>query len=341
MRKFFLFLFFLGGLTGFPATAEEVLTPQEHIRGSEQTYLTFPEWFLVHSPAEYAEFLQENNPSDFPYFGHIDQFWQSYGAVYDITKDKYPFNFGYHVMVSVIGTSTTVEYGLKSSYETLFGRLTEISRTGGMTQEDKLAARIAQDYVDFIRVIPWYEFDFLGALRELWTETGFWGKDNIRKWERKYALTTEYGAKAIYGWVIKKLTKMGYEPPLPVTVAVVDHYPQKIETDFPEVTLVKRLEANRAIITLPRYDAFKNHSMALAKAGVEFEEIAGNRSKIVISILVPCEWKGEKYNALMVQPILTRPDIKRVVLTVPVAALGKTLLALNQPDIELEHIYDF
>ena len=36
-------------------------------------------------------------------------------------------NPGYHLMVMVIGVSTTVEYALKSAYETLIGRLTEAS----------------------------------------------------------------------------------------------------------------------------------------------------------------------------------------------------------------------
>ena len=37
--------------------AVPVVTPEEHRRGPEQTFLTLPEWFLVHSPAEYAAFI--------------------------------------------------------------------------------------------------------------------------------------------------------------------------------------------------------------------------------------------------------------------------------------------
>ena len=66
--------------------AATAVTPEEHRRTPEQTFLTFPEWFLVHSPAEYAAFIKDQRPSDFPYFGHIDQFWQSYRAVYDAIR---------------------------------------------------------------------------------------------------------------------------------------------------------------------------------------------------------------------------------------------------------------
>src|SRR5439155_1295656 len=84
----------------------------------------------------------------------LRQFWQGYGAVYSATRKDYPFNFGYHVMVMVIGTSTTAEYALRAAYETLIGRLGELTATHGLTDEDRYAAAVAQDYVDFIRIDP-------------------------------------------------------------------------------------------------------------------------------------------------------------------------------------------
>jgi len=44
-------------LAAVAATAQPV-APPEHRRGEEQTFLTYPEWFLVHSPAEYAAFVK-------------------------------------------------------------------------------------------------------------------------------------------------------------------------------------------------------------------------------------------------------------------------------------------
>jgi hypothetical protein len=167
------------------------LTPTEHRRGGEQTFLTYPEWFLVHSPAEYAAFVKEHDPSGFPFLAHVGQFWTSYRAVYGATKNDYPFNLGYHVMVMVIGVSTTVEYAIRATYERLVGRVAEATRRGGFTEEDRFGAAYAQDYVDFIRVRPWYEYRFFPRLRALWNDTSLTGPDMIRKWERKYALTTE------------------------------------------------------------------------------------------------------------------------------------------------------
>jgi hypothetical protein len=195
--------------------ATNTVTPKEHQRPPDQTFLTFPEWFLVHSPAEYASYVKEHSPSDFPFTGHIKQFWQSYAAVYRATKEReYAFNTEYHVMIMVIGISTTVEYGLKAIYETLIGRLTELTAFHGRTAEEQFGAHVAQDYVDFIRVRPWYEYDFWRKLCELWKETDYWGPDLLRKWERKYILTSEYVVKAAYGWVIKKATQASYETPI-------------------------------------------------------------------------------------------------------------------------------
>jgi len=323
-------------------TAPSVAAPNAHQRGPEQTFLTVPEWFLVHSPAEYAEFIKSQPPSEFPYFGHVGQFWQTYGAVYDATRENYPFNAGYHVMVMVIGTSTTVEYGLKAAYETLIGRLTELTRTEGMTEEDAFAARVAQDYVDFVRVIPWYEYDFGLRLQELW-ETSLWGPDPIRKWERKYALTTEYAAKAAYGWVIKKLTKMSYDEPLPVTAVLLDRLPPVSHAELPEISELGRLPDASVLVTVPRYYPFTHYASALARDGATFLEIAGNRGQIVVSALVPTGWEAgdSGFRIFLTQPILTQPGTRRIVLTVPVNLLGPTLNRLAEPPARIEHVYDY
>src|SRR5207245_974349 len=130
---------------GIALAQNSVIAPPEHRRGAEQTFLTYPEWFLVHSPAEYAAYVRDHTPTLFPFFGHIRQFWQGYGAVYSATRKDYPFNFGYHVMVTVIGTSTTAEYALRAAYETLIGRLGELAAAHGLTDEDRYAAAVAQD----------------------------------------------------------------------------------------------------------------------------------------------------------------------------------------------------
>lgn len=294
-------------------------TPAEHRRPADQTFLTYPEWFLVFSPAEYAAHTRAHDPSTFPFLGHIRQFWQGYAAVWNATRGRYPFNGGYHVMIMVIGTSTTVEYAIRGAYETVFGRLAELTRRHGFTSEEKLAARYAQEYVDFIRVRPWYEFDFASRLKTLWTTTGLWGDDPIRKWERKYALTSEYAVKAVYGWMIGKATHAAYEQPLEVTAVVTDR---------------------NELLLLPRYEAFMPAASKLAREGVQFREIAGNRGPILISVLGR-EGAPSPDRVLLRQPILTERGTERLLIAVPVARLSDALNRYTRAPYRLEHVFDF
>ena len=72
----------LHGAAFAQAPAAPVEAPPEHRRSPDQTFLTFPEWYLVHSPAEYAAYLGAGRrASGFPLYAHIGQFWQSYAAV--------------------------------------------------------------------------------------------------------------------------------------------------------------------------------------------------------------------------------------------------------------------
>ena len=325
------------------AADEAIVTPQEHRRGPEQTFLTYPEWFLVFSPAEYAVFVREHNPSDFPFLGHIGQFWQGYGAVYKATRNRYPMNWGYHVMIMVIGVSTTVEYGLRAGYETLIGRVAELTRTHGQTEEDRYAARVAQDYVDFIRVDPWYKFDFGSRLIGLWKDTSPWGPDAIRKWERKYALTTEYGVKAAYGWLIGVATKASYDAPVPVTAVILDRLPDGASAELPNMKVLRQDAGGTALVTLPRYQEFTNEAAVLAKRGAQFQEIAGNRGPILLSLIAPTAWVPPvpAQDILFTQSIRTDPGKKRVVLAVQVDSLGTLLRSIDGQPLSIEHIYDY
>jgi hypothetical protein len=330
----------------FDAGAQSISAPPEHRRGEEQTYLTYPEWFLVHSPAEFAAFVRSEPTSEFPFLGHVGQLWSSYAAVTRATGDAHlAFNAGYHVMIMVIAVSTTVEYALRSAYETIAGRLAELTFGNRRTEEDAFAARIAENYVDFIRVRPWYEYDFLSKLKALWRDTSLFGPGFVRKWERKYALTTEYAIKALYGWAIEKATKASYEEALPVTALVVDQLPEQTTLPNTEIKLLAKLEDGAALIIVPRYAAFKSHALALSRQAANFREIAGNgeSASILLSVLVPTGWNIPTDGARVVfaQPILTRPGTERVAFVVPVRSLGELLRRLDADRIDIEHIYDY
>jgi len=317
-----------------------VKSPPEHRRPADQTFLTYPEWFLVYSPEEFAIFSErKKTPDQFPFFGHIGQFWQAYKAVYGHIKNKYTFNTGYHVMIMVIGVSTTVEYTLRTCYEKVFGRMSYLLSSGSLTDEDAYAATVAREYVDFIKVRPWYEFDFKSRISRLWSLPAT-GANMIRKWERRYILTSDYGVKTVYGWIIMKMTKASYDEALTVTSVVADN-----DTNV-DVTKIQKLESypdGSVLMLLPRYDAFKDNALTMARAGINFTEIAGNKGDIMVTYLVPESFQktDSVSSVLFTQPILTDPSVKRIALVMAVQELCTVLRNYDTPMIKLEHVYDF
>jgi hypothetical protein len=327
-----------------PDTKAAAATPREHLRTPDQTFLTFPEWYLVHSPAEYAAFLAgTQRPSAFPLFSHIGQFWQSYRAVCREIA-AYPFNAGYHLMVMVIGVSTTVEYALKGTYEHTIGRLAEATKSGAPVPEEHFAARYAQSYVDFIRVDPWYKFDFLAQLRQLRQEVPMSGPDLPRRWERRFVLSSELLVKEGYARLIKLGTQSIYDAPKPTTAVLLTRAPQPDPARHADLVVLDAGRGDGTVLaTIPRYEGFTTYGRWLASQGVDFVEIAGNRGEILVSELVPAHWSPTNVRPVFEQPILTQPGRKRIVFAVAVQGLGAELRRAEaaKDRVVVEHIYDF
>ena len=322
-----------------PGEDSSMYTPAEYRRGGDQTFLTYPEWFLVHSPAEYADYVETRQPTHFPFIGHIRQFWSAYYAMYSEVKDRFAFNTEYHVMLMVIGVSTSVEYTLKAAYETLIGRLTGLTSGGRVTPEDEFGARVARDYVDFIQTTPWYEFDYWDALTGLWRDTTFFGPDFIRKLERKYVLSSEYLVKAGYAWLIKKGAQSSFDAPRQMTVVAVKTRSKALPPGVEKLDSVDTI----TILGLPRYGPFGDAAMALASDGAEFVEVAGNRAEIMITVITDTSWRlmNVPHRMLFEQPILTQPGRVRHALAIPIDQLHAALQRLHEDHLAYEHIYDF
>jgi hypothetical protein len=313
-----------------------------YTRPEDQTYLTLPEWYIVYSADEYATFLAHNPPSHFPYFQAIGQYWRSYYNVCAVTRDQYPFNSGYHLTLAVIGTSFTVENILKGLYENTVGRLTEWLSSSELTEEDTFARQVAKEYGDFIHTIPWYAFPFDEKFSGLWRETSLWGPNPIRKWERKFALSLEFGGKALYGRLIGQGTQAAYAPEDLEIQAWAEGVSAEVLQQESQMRMVKPIDAQAAIIALPRYEAFTQIVPKLARQGMRFVELAGN-DEILITAIAPKDWiynlpEGEFLFSL---PILTQPELTRVALKAPVKSLHTILTALADGGVTIEHIYDY
>ncbi len=314
----------------------------DYARPEEDTYLSYPEWYIVWSYEEKAAFQATHLPSGFPYFGAIGQYWSGYCSVNRLVQGRYPFNIGDHVMLVVIGTSFTVEYALKAAYENTVGRVSEWLSSHQAVEEDAYASRVAQQYADFVLVRPFYEFSFFKRFTGLWREPAWWGPHVVRKWERRLFLSVDYVGEAFYCELIQLATHLTYGVAGSDTYAWIENARDSVFAANPHVRRVKAAGRDGYLVIIPRYHEFTPTALRLAQRGVRFADVAGN-SEILVSALAPRAFSYDlaEGKALFSADILTQPQRKRLVLEAPVQALHRLLAVLQQRGLEVEHIYDY
>jgi len=311
-------------------------------RPEDDTYLSYPEWYIVWSYQEKADFQEKHLPSGFPYFGAARQYWNSYRCISQLIRGKYAFNGGEQLMLVIIGTSFSAEYMLKGIYERTIGKLSEWSSGGEAVEEDQYAYEVAREYADFVHVRPFYEFHFARQVKGLWSKTPLWGAHPIRKWERKGFLTVDYTFEAFYCWLIQGATHLTYGEEPADTYAWIDNADSTLLQQLPRVKIVKQSGPQAFIVDLPRYQEFTTVASGFAERDIRFVEIAGN-SRITSSVLAPQSWRYDRSDAqqLFSAPILTRAEWKRTVLGCDVAALSSVIKTLRLEGVGIEHIYDY
>lgn len=316
---------------------------ETQVRPEAQTYLTFPEWYVVFSADEYAEYVIEHRPSSYPFFQTITQFWQGYAHVCRMTTGKYAFNQSYHLMLYVVGISFSIENGVKGIYEGTVGRLTEWISSPALSEEDAFARQYAKEYGDFIHAIPWFDFPFAEKFQALWSTTSLWGPNPIRKWERKLALSTDLLVKAGYGVVVGSGSEITFGPVVDEYIyTVAEGVTAELLAEFPNVALIEQVDDTRSLITIPRYEPFTELVPALAQRGVRFIEFSGN-DQIGLSAFAPRGWTNNLPEAelMFAMNVLIDPTLQRIGLNIPVAELHTVLAEMDVQGITIEHIYDY
>jgi FAD/FMN-containing dehydrogenase len=332
-----------------PAEARIALdTIKGYARSEGSEYLTHPEWDLVYSSEAYAAWLEQAKPpSQFPYIGSVGTFWRSYREVWKAAHEKYGVNMGTHVMLGVIGVSTAIEYGLKGVYEGTVGRLFELNMPRGGTAEDQYAATVARDYAKLISTRGWYEFSFAHALRGLWHDVPMTGPGFLRKWERRFALSSEYAIKAVYATMIGAGTAAGYEPDQLTRQLVVAGWSDSTIAGDSVVARFKTiapLDRGYALVSVDRYDPFRDGLLALSSHAdrVRIAEVSG-ADVVTISGTAPKAWRVlPRASAVVAYTEPVDPSRMRVLLAVHARDLLDVLWAMRQQNVfRVEHIYDY
>lgn len=313
-------------------------------RPLEDSYFSYPEWYIVWSYEERAQYLPKNLPSGFPYFASVGQYWRSYCFICGLTQSRHQFNLGDHLSSFVLGGSFALEYSIRGAYEQTIGRVSEWTSSHELVEEDAYAARVAREYADFVYIRPFYEFHFAHALKQLWKETPLWGKHPIRKWERRFILSTDYGLEAIYAEILQAASHITYGIESADTYAWIENAPQSLFQEFPRVKIVEETARQSYVVIIPRYQEFTDLAVSLAKRDVHFVRIAGNE-EIMVTIVVPanrnCDLPADESSILFTENFLTRRDLKRMALECPVHSLHTVLKNLSERGAKIEHIYDY
>lgn len=311
---------------------------EEYKRTGDQTYITFPEWYIVYTADEYADSLEHNLPSNFPFLTSISQYWVSYCKVHNYSSAKYPFNKDYNLMLMVIGFSHSVESGGRFLYEKSFGKIFELLAGNHQSEEDIYAYQVQREYGNFIHTTPWFDFPFTEKLKGLW-EIPMWGDYPVRKFERKIILSSEYLIKAGYA----KILRSGRD----ATFGVIDLKTRAIvriplEADLSGIEILESMDDGTTLVAFPRYQAFTDMVPKLVENGIQFIDIAGN-DRIFITVIVPenAEVSFESSKELFKMPTLSDKSKIRYGVDVPVKDLFYVILEINRNNWELEHIYDY
>ncbi len=309
-------------------------------RAEGDSYLTYPEWYIVHAYADLAALTRQSSESAFDYLSSIAGFWRSLcgatiaaGKFGDVTADQKTTNY-------IIGVSFTAEMGLIGAYERTLGALTAWARGPQRTGEDEFALALADDYAAFLQQTPWYRYPFWPKLGAFWRDTP-WGQGNLlRGAERRFALSLEYGAKGLYAKGIAWLA--GLSPADLTIYSVTERLSAEDLAADRRIKLMRVIGADASLIETPRYREYTDILRRLAGRGRSVLEIAGNRH-ILVTVIAPegLDLKALGGAPIFALPIQSRPGWRRLGLDVDVMALTRLIGAVEGQGAEFEHAYDY
>jgi hypothetical protein len=327
----------MGSLPKEAQSYQPILLQPEHRRNLVDTYLTYPEWSIVHAYEDFAGVAKQRGESAFRYFDSIAGYWKNLCSLSAVASAKGEVTGDMKAMLYVIGISFTGEMGVKGAYEKTIGRLTEWVRGAKPTPEDVFAYKVNDDYATFLRQTPWYEFPFGRTLSRFWRESSWPTSSYVRSFERRIALSMEYGVKAGYAWLIAQGAALS---PAKLTIRSVVEGAEPLAGA--DIKTIETRPDGTTIIETPRYRTFTQILLAQMERNRKIVEIAGN-NEILVTVLAkdgaPFATAGAR--ELIVVPVQARPGFTRRGYSVRLENLPAFARALRQAGGEFEHAYDY
>jgi hypothetical protein len=324
-----------------PATALPAIDEKGYRRKLDNTFFTFPEWYIVYSFEDFGRFLDKSSESHFNYLGHILGFWRSFCTINRALPPATESRAEVKTMIYVIGVSYSVEYAIKGLYENTIGRVFEWIRGEKRTPQDEYARAVLQDYAAFLYTIPWYKYPFrekLNGFMAITTPT----PSTARTIERGFALGSEYFIKIGYAALIQKaLDASNDDEPRDIMFVVATPPPDVLSAE-PRIKPVRALSPQWLLVQTPRYKDFTEIVLGLLDRGIPLAEIAGNR-EIMITVIAPKAAHLDVKDAmeLFSLDLDAKPGFRRAGLKVRIEGLVDIVRELKARGAGIEHFYDY
>ena len=310
-------------------------------RPLDNTYFTFPEWYIVYSFEDFGRFLDHSSESRFGYLHHILGFWQSFCTINRSVPATTESRFDVKMMIYVIGISYSAEYAIKGLYENTIGRAFEWIRGEEPTPQDEYARAVLQDYAAFLYTIPWYKYPFGDTLNGLMAVSAP-TPSRLRTWERDFALGTEYFIKIGYAAAIQNALDASNDDEPRDIMSVVATLPQDVLAAEPRITPVRALSPDWQLVQAPRYKALSEILNKLLDGNHRLAEIAGNRD-ILITVIAPTATVLDVPDTteLFSLDLDAKPGFRRAGLRARIDRLVEIKRELTAKGASLEHFYDY
>jgi hypothetical protein len=306
-------------------------------RAEGDSFLTYPEWYIVHAYTDLAGVTRASSESGYGYGSAITGFWSSLCHATETARKIGPVTVDQRITNYVIGVSFSLEMAVQGAYERTVGAATAWLRGDQKTPEDEFNQRFLDDYASFLQQTPWYEYPFKARLVRFWRETPWSSVSPIRSIERRIALTLEYGLKGLYAVAIGALA--GVSPAQPSIMTVIKPKDDKMVDG---VTIVRKLSDGAYLVRTPRYQAYTEILEAWAKNGTAVVEIAGNQ-RILTTVIAPV---GVAIDApgstqIFTIPLQAKPGWQRIGFDTEVPEITTEIAAVERQGATFEHAYDY
>jgi hypothetical protein len=327
-------------------TSDFGITDESYARQQGDSFLTFPEWYIVHAYNDLAGVTARASESDFDYLASVSGFWSSLCGATRQASTSGPASADQKATNYIIGFSFTLEMALQGAYERSLGALSEWTSGGKKTAEDEFNLALLREYGAFLYQTPWYQFPFGAKLRQFWQETPF--VPSVRAVERRGSLSLQYGGRAGYAALMRFIA--GYDPADLTIESVVGGLSQGELQSIGGVKVIREVMAANGergvLVKTARYAAFDAFVRELTRhTGAALLEIAGNH-RILITVILPETDSDAGLAASGGVPIFSldiqsSPGLRRVGVDTPVRSLVKDVGRIEAAGYKFEHAYDY